>query len=281
MDEKRPWVSTAYYANSCAIAARMANILGKDYDKQRFSSLRMEIIRAYRKYFTDGHGKIKNGFQTAYVCPIYFDMVKGAEKDEYAKNLIKLIEDADNHLSTGFLGTPYLLFALSDTNNISKAYELLLQDTCPSWLYEVKAGATTIWERWDALRPDGTVNLGEGNVKDISEKNSNLGGGMVSFNHYANGAVGDWLYRRLAGIEALEAGYKKVKIEPIIGGGITWAECFKETPYGKLSVRWEIVKNVFNIDVKIPFSVVADIITPDGIIRRVGSGEYHYEAQID
>lgn len=278
--KKRPWVSTAYYANSCGIAARIAGILGKENEKQRYTALRREIIDAYRKFFTDGNGTIRNGFQTAYVCPMYFEMVEGQEKVRYAENLVKLVEAADNHLTTGFLGTPYLLFALSDAGCADKAYELLLQDTCPSWLYEVKAGATTIWERWDALRPDGTVNLGEGNVKDISEQNSNLGGGMVSFNHYANGAVGDWLYLRMAGIEAIEAGYRAVTIRPIIGGGITWVKCRKETPYGELTVNWEIKDGLFTMDAMIPFAVTADITIPNGVTRRVGSGEYHYEAQI-
>ena len=278
--KKRPWVSTAYYANSCGIAAQMAGILGKESEQRRYMALRREIIDAYRNYFTDGNGTIRNGFQTAYVCPMYFDMVAGQEKIRYAENLVKLVEDADNHLATGFLGTPYLLFALSDADRADKAYELLLQDTCPSWLYEVKAGATTIWERWDALRPDGTVNLGEGNVKDISEQNSNLGGGMVSFNHYANGAVGDWLYRRLAGIEATKAGYQTVMIRPIIGGGITWVKCRKETPYGELTVNWEIKDDLFTMDAAIPFAVTADITMPNGVTRRVGSGEYHYETQI-
>ena len=116
------------------------------------------------------------------------------------------MKEADNHLSTGFLGTPYLLFALSDNGYINEAYDLLLQDTVPSWLYEVKAGGTSIWERWDALRPDGTVNLGKDPGSGLVNA---VGGGMVSFNHYANGAVGDWLYRRVAGLEAIEPGYKK------------------------------------------------------------------------
>lgn len=278
--KKRPWVSTAYYANSCGIAAKMAKLLGREQESRQYTLLRRDIIRAYRKYFTDGKGTIRDGFQTAYVCPMYFDMVEGREKKQYARNLAALVEAADNHLTTGFLGTPYLLFALSDSGYADRAYEVLLQDTCPSWLYEVKAGATTIWERWDALRPDGTVNLGEGNVKDISDSNVNLGGGMVSFNHYANGAVGDWLYRRMAGIEAMDAGYKTVKIQPVIGGDITWVECAKETPYGKLEVRWERKEGLFVMNVKIPFAVTAEITTPDGITRRAGSGEYHYEAQI-
>ena len=120
-----------------------------------------KIIKAYRKVFTDGSGKLKNEFQTAYVLPLHFKMAEGDEAGNMAKNLVRLIREADNHLTTGFPGTPYLLFALSDNGYLDAAYELLLQETCPSWLYQVKAGATTIWERWDALRPDGTINTGD------------------------------------------------------------------------------------------------------------------------
>ena len=276
--KKRPWVSTAYYANSCGIAAKIAEILGKQEEKERYDSLRDKIIKAYRKYFTDGKGTIHKEFQTAYVCPMYFDMVEGTEADQYAKNLVRLIEAADNHLATGFLGTPYLLFALSDYGYADKAYEVLMQDTCPSWLYEVKAGATTIWERWDALRPDGTVNLGEGKVKDISDQNVNLGGGMVSFNHYANGAVGDWLYRRCAGIEAIKPGYKEFRVKPVPNEAFSWVKCEKESPYGRIIANWNIEDQIFKLDVAVPFGTKAQIIMPDGKEQIVESGDYHYEA---
>lgn len=275
--KKRPWVSTAYYANSCGIAAKIAEVLGKQEEKEKYTFLRNKIIQAYRRYFTDGKGTIKKEFQTAYVCPMYFDMVEGAEADQYAKNLVRLIEAADNHLATGFLGTPYLLFALSDYGYAEKAYEVLMQDTCPSWLYEVKAGATTIWERWDALRPDGTVNLGEGKVKDISDQNVNLGGGMVSFNHYANGAVGDWLYRRCAGIEAIKPGYQEFRVKPVPNQRFSWVTCEKKSPYGKITVNWKIEDSVFKLDVVVPFGTKAQIILPDGKEQIVESGEYHYE----
>ena len=193
---KGKWIGTAYFANSCGIAAKIARILGFDQDAEYYSSLREKIIKAYRKVFTDGSGKLKNEFQTAYVLPLHFKMAEGDEAVNMAKNLVRLIREADNHLTTGCPGTPYLLFALSDNGYLDAAYELLLQETCPSWLYQVKAGATTIWERWDALRPDGTINTG-----DLKNPEDESGGGMVSFNHYAGGAVGDWLYRRIAGSE--------------------------------------------------------------------------------
>lgn len=276
--KKRGWVSTAYYANTCKMAAEMASAVGKEKDAEQYRKLRENIIKAYRKYYTDGKGRIEKEFQTAYACPLYFKMTEGKETEQYAGNLVRLIEENNNHLATGFLGTPYLLFALSDNGYVDKAYELLLQDTCPSWLYEVKAGVTTIWERWDALKPDGTVNLGEGPIKDISEQNTNLGGGMVSFNHYANGAVGDWLYRRCAGIEILEAGYKRFLVQPVPGGDITWVKCTKETPYGTISVNWKKEEKKFLLDVRVPFGTEAEIVLPDGTTYIAGSGEYHYEA---
>lgn len=275
--KKKAWINTAYYANSCNIASQIASILKRPKEAERYRQLRSKIIRAYRNYFTDGNGNMKQEFQSAYVCPLYFGMTEGEEQKKYARNLNRLVQEAGNHLTTGFLGTPYILFALSDNGYVDEAYQLLLQDTCPSWLYEVKAGATTIWERWDALRPDGTVNLGEGNVKDISDQNMNLGGGMVSFNHYANGAVGDWLYRRTAGIEPVKAGYKEFKIQPLPGGGITWVKCKKETPYGTIMSNWKIEDGKFKLDVMVPFGTKAQVFLPDGQALLVSNGEYHYE----
>lgn len=279
--KKKPWISTAYFAYTSGIMSQIAGILDELQDQKLYAAVQKKIIQAYRKHFTDGHGKLTQEFQTAYVCPLHFGMTEGKESENYAKNLHRLVEEAGNHLTTGFLGTPYLLFALSDFGQLDKAYELLLQDTCPGWLYEVKAGGTTIWERWDALRPDGTVNLGEGIKEDQNtNKNSAMGSGMVSFNHYANGAVGDWLYRRAAGIEILEAGYRKFRIQPMPGGNLTWVECEKKTLTGTISSKWKIDESKFILDVIVPFGTTAEIILPDGYQETVGSGEYHYEAQI-
>jgi len=266
------WIGTAYFANSCGIAAQIAEILGYDQDAEYFLNLRAKIVKAYRKVFTDGKGRLKKEFQTAYVLPLYFKMSEGEEAANMAINLVRLVREAGNHLTTGFPGTPYLLFALSDNGYPDVAYELLLQETCPSWLYQVKAGATTIWERWDALRPDGTVNTG-----DLKNPGDESGGGMVSFNHYAGGAVGDWLYRRVAGIEPTDAGYKTFRIAPIPGGGLKWAKAVHRCPYGEIISHWEIRDNVFILYVKIPFGTKAQIVLPDGKEYRVSSGEYTFE----
>ena len=271
--KKGKWVGTAYFANSCGIVARIAGLLGKPEDAAYYRRLRDKIIRAYRKVFTDGNGRLKREFQTAYVLPLEFQMTKGKETEATAQNLVRLVREADNHLTTGFTGTPYLLFALSDHGFADVAYDLLLQESCPSWLYEVKAGGTTIWERWDALRPDGTVNIGD-LTGDKPDEESN--GGMVSFNHYANGAVGAWLYRRVAGIEATSGGYRTFLIAPQLGGGLTWAKGSVITPYGKVLSDWNVADGIFSIHVEVPVSTACTLILPDGANKTLSSGCYSF-----
>lgn len=268
---KGKWVGTAYFANSCAHAAQIAEILSKPEDAKYYRTLREKFLRAYRKVFTDGKGKLKKEFQTGYVLPLAFGMTEGTETRAMADNLARLIRDAGNHLATGFTGTPYLLFALSDNGHLGAAYDLLLQDTCPSWLYEVKTGGTTIWERWDALRPDGTVNIGDLTGKKSDEDS---GGGMVSFNHYANGAVGDWLYRRIAGIEATSAGYRAFRIKPRMGGGLTSARGSVQTPYGTIVSSWYVEAGRFTIEVEVPVSSTCALSMPSGEEHTLQSGKH-------
>lgn len=274
---KKRWISTAYFANDCAIAEKVAKVLGFENEAAEYGKKRKLIENAYRNVFTDKKGTLKNEFQTAYVCPLYFGMVEGDERKKYAENLLKLVKKADNHLSTGFLGTPYLLFALSDNGYVKEAYDLILQDTCPSWLYEVKAGGTSIWERWDALRPDGTVNLGKDSEDGISDIS---GGGMVSFNHYANGAVGDWLYRRVGGIEAIEPGYKRFRIAPLPGGGLTNVSCSKKLSSGTIKSEWTVEDGKFRLFAEVPFNTSAVITLPNGETHEVQSGKYSFETDL-
>lgn len=272
---KNRWIATAYFANSCGIMEKIATLLGKSADAQYYSVLRKKIIRAYRNVFTDRKGFVRRNFQTAYVCPLHFGMTEGEERANMADNLVKLIEEADNHLTTGFLGTPYILFALSDNGYLEKAYELLLQESCPGWLYEVKAGATSIWERWDALRSDGTVNIGS--LTKLGEKKTGERG-MVSFNHYANGAVGDWLYRRVAGIEAISPGYKRFRVRPLPGGGLTYARGAIKTNYGPIVSDWKVEGRKFTLEVAVPVNTSAEITLPGGDTHQVGSGKYTFSS---
>ena len=188
-----------------------------------------------------------------------------------AANLDRLLQEKDYHLSTGFTGTPYLLFALSDHGYTDTAYRVLLQESCPSWLYCVKAGATTMWEQWDALKEDGTVKLNNLNASDTDGSNS-----MVSFNHYAYGAVGDFLYRRVAGLEALEGGYRRFTVRPVPGGNLTWAEASTETPYGMASVFWSIENGEFRLTVTVPVSTECEVVLPSGRSETVTNGTHFF-----
>jgi alpha-L-rhamnosidase len=270
---KGRWIGTAYFANSAGIAARIAELLGETADAARFRRLREDIVRAYRNVFTDGAGTLKKEFQTAYVLPLHFGMTSGEETQRMVDNLVRLIDEAGGHLRTGFPGTPYILFALSDNGRLDAAYELLLQTDCPSWLYMVESGGTTIWERWDALRPDGTVNIAD---LGPGAKEEDSGGGMVSFNHYAAGAVGDWLYRRVAGLEPIEGGYRRFRVAPRPGGGLTSASGSVRTPYGRAASEWHLDGGRFTLRVEVPVSTRAVVELPDGTTHEVASGVHEF-----
>ncbi len=268
--KKAPWIATAFYANSCFIVSQIAEILGNNADAEKYREKAREICISYRNVFTDGKGKLKKEFQTAYVLPLAFGMTDGTQTAAMAENLVRLIEENGNCLQTGFPGTPYILFALADNGHADKAYELLLQEKCPSWLYEVKAGGTTIWERWDALRPDGTVNTGKDDTED---------GGMVSFNHYAYGAVGDFLYRRIAGLEPTSGGFRTFRVAPVPGGGLTAVKATIGTPFGKASCAWTHENGVFSMTVIVPVGTTCEAVLPDGTAKTLESGTYTLQCE--
>ncbi|MFR2487502.1 MAG: family 78 glycoside hydrolase catalytic domain, partial [Hungatella sp.] len=258
------WTATACLANSSRIVSEIAGLLGEEEDAAYYAKLSAETSAAYREILMEKDGTVRPEFQTAYVLPLYYQMLSAQDKKKAAAHLVRLIRDNDYHIGTGFPGTPFVLFALTDNGYGEDACRMLLTDTCPSWLYEMKVGGTTIWERWDALREDGTCNTGADDGT----------GGMVSFNHYASGAVGDFLYRRIAGIEALEGGYKSFQIEPLMGGGITWAKGRVITAYGPVSSEWELKNGIFTITVEVPVGAVCYLTMPSGTKRTLGSGKY-------
>lgn len=261
------WTGTASLKNTSGILSEIAEILGEADDAKKYKELSEKVADAYRSVFTDGNGKLKQEFQTAYVLPLQFNIFSGNDRREAAKNLVDLVERNDYCIGTGFPGTPYILFALADNGYADAAYKMLLNEKCPSWLYEVKAGATTVWERWDGLAEDGTCHIGDDGTAGV----------MISYNHYASGAVGKFLYSRVLGIENTEAGYKRFAVKPVIGGGLTCAEGQTETPYGTISCRWEIDgERTFTLSVSVPVSTVCDVTLPDGSVNVVGSGDYKF-----
>lgn len=269
--KKGKWTATAALARTSKNLAKIAEILGEKEESVYYEKLSEETKEAYRSILMDQDCKIKPEFQTGYVLPLHYQMLNALDAKKAAKNLVRLVRENKYHIATGFPGTPYILFALADNGYEKEAYEMLLTDTCPSWLYEVKAHGTTIWERWDALREDGTCNTGDDDGTN----------GMVSFNHYASGSVGAFLYQKVAGIKPIEAGYKRFYIAPLPGGNLEFAKACIETPYGEIKSEWSIQKDRFTIDFKVPAGTRCVLELPNGEVREYGSGEYKEQVIIE
>ncbi|MCH5157134.1 MAG: family 78 glycoside hydrolase catalytic domain [Clostridiales bacterium] len=267
--KRSKWTATASYANMCRMLSRIAGILGNKEDELKYEQLYRKISDAYVSVFTDGKGKLKQEFQTAYVLPLQFGMFPEEVRLQAAKNLATIVQNNGYTIATGFPGTPYILFALADNGQVETAFKMLENTRCPSWLYEVKAGGTTIWERWDGLKEDGTLNAGENDGT----------GGMISFNHYASGAVGAFLYRRVVGIEPLECGYKKFRIKPIVAGDITAAKGTVTTPYGEIVSSWILTNGVFELRVHVPVGTECEVTLPNGQIHVCESGKYTFSCE--
>ena len=260
--KKGPWVGTAYYYRSCVLMSRIASILGKDKDSQRYAALGKKIKTAFRKTFTDGKGCLKDEFQTGYVLMLAFHLIEDDESNVMAERLWTMIKENGVHLNTGFTATPFILFALADNGFAEEAYELLLQDTDPSWLYQVRHGATTMWEQWGSIQDDGSIR-------------------ESSLNHYAYGSVGSFFYRRICGLEPVEPGYRRFSVKPIPGGGLTWAECTHKSPYGAINVHWQQEPEIFSLRVSVPVGTRCDVTMPNGETHVLGSGDYVFSHPLD
>lgn len=258
---RNKWTGTASLRNTSALTARVAKLLGKEDEAKKYADLSAKVADAYRSLLTDGNGKLKTEFQTGYVLPIYFDIFEGEEKRKAAENLARLVKDNDYCIATGFPGTPYILFALADNGQEETAFRMLTNTKCPSWLYEVRVGGTTIWERWNGLNEQGLPLK----VEDGTDN-------MISYNHYASGAVGDFLYRRVAGLEATSPAYRSFRVKPLIGGGITSASACVETPYGEASVDWKLENGSFAVTVHVPLGANCELVLPSGETRKLAGG---------
>jgi alpha-L-rhamnosidase len=231
-------VATAFFAYSAHLLAHVAQVLGKTSDAEHFADLANKVKVAFADEFVTPSGRVGPNTQTAYVLALHFDLLPEPMRTLAVERLVKEIRQGHFHLTTGFVGTPYLCHVLSRYGYTDVAYELLNQESYPSWLYPVKQGATTIWERWDGIKPDG-------GFQDAS---------MNSFNHYAYGAIGEWLYRVVAGIEAdpAEPGYKRILIQPQPGGQLTYVSAGLDSMYGRIESEWRRDDNHFQLAVTIP-----------------------------
>jgi alpha-L-rhamnosidase len=247
-------IASAYYFNSTRLLGKMAAIIGKKEDAEKYGKLAVDIKDAFNREFVTPNGKLTSQTQTAYALALAFDLLPESSRLKSAAYLTENIEKF-GHLTTGLAGTPLLCKTLSATGHQDLAFRLLNNRNYPSWLYPVLHGATTIWERWDGLKPDGTF-------QDAT---------MNSFNHYAYGAIGEWLYRYVAGIDTDPEipGYKHIQLAPHPGGGLSFARGEINTLYGKVSASWRIENNEFLYDVSIPENTTALVTLPGAIAALV------------
>jgi alpha-L-rhamnosidase len=243
------FVATAYYAYSTKLLRDTATVLNKTDDEKKYNQLLEQIKKHFRDEFITPAGRLAVSTQTAHVLTLMFDLAEEKAKERIAHDLNQLVLDNDYHLTTGFVGTPYLNLVLSTNGYHETAVKLLLQETYPSWLYSVSKGATTIWEHWDGIKEDGSFWSDD----------------MNSFNHYAYGAIGEWMYRVIAGldIDEKEPAYKRILIQPRIGGKeITYARSTHESMYGRIISGWNITHEEVTVEVEVPVNTSATIILP-------------------
>ena len=250
-------IAQCFFANSAGIVAETAKILGNNTDYKYYSELSGKIKNVFFEEFVTPAGQLVSNTQTAYVLALYFDMLPLEYREIAAQRLVKSIK-AYGHITTGFLGTPYINHVLTTEGYPDIAYQLLMREEYPSWLYPVKMGATTIWERWNGIKPDGSFQYPS----------------MNSFNHYAYGAIGDWMYKTIAGITPLEPGYKKIMIKPLPGGDLKMASGELKTYYGLIRSEWRIREDRFALEIEIPVNTKAEVYlpasSPDLVLKTTG-----------
>ncbi len=283
-------LATAYFAYSTKLTAEAAKILGKEEDLKKYDQLFAQIKAAFDKAYVTPDGRVKGETQTCYVLALAFDLLPQELREKATMHLRDDILARDVHLSTGFPGTALLMPTLSRFGQTPLAYKLFLTDTFPSWLFPVKQGATSIWERWDGWTP-------EHGFQDP---------GMNSFAHYAFGSVGQWMFQTVAGIDLAEPGYRKILIKPQPGAGIDWVKASYHAQPGKIESAWRKESGKLMLDVTIPANTTARICLPlkadlpadavqesdkpigsanhvkmgeksgMGMVLEVGAGEYHF-----
>jgi len=258
------YIDQCFFIHSTDLLIEAARVLGRASDIEEYSRLLGKIRGLFFEKYWMAPGQVPNT-QTAYVLALQFNLLPDSLRPMAARHLVDLIHNNKDHLATGFLGTPYLLWVLTKQGYTNLAFTLLHNTTPPSWLYPLTKGATTIWEKWNAIRPDGSFDT-------------------CSLNHYAYGAVGDWLYRVVAGIDAMAPGYKKILIYPHIGAGLTWVRAKYRCTFGEIVSNWKLTRNIFHLEVKIPPNTTATVILPHighEDSKEVGPGHYQWKIRFD
>jgi alpha-L-rhamnosidase len=255
-------VATAYHALTAAMLSDAAEALGEETDRRRYSQLARAIKEAFAREYVSPNGRVVSDAETALALALRFGLLAPEQRDRAGRRLVELVKASDHRIATGFVGTPIICDALNDAGATDTAYHLLSQRECPSWLYPVTMGATTIWERWDSMLPDGSINPGD----------------MTSFNHYALGAVADWMHRAVAGLAVAAPGYRSLVVAPRPGGGLTHASAAHETPYGRAEVAWIRDGSELTVQVVVPPGTTASVQLPENgwPEQEVGSGAHSF-----
>lgn len=285
-------ISTAYYAYTTSLMAKMAEVLGKTEDAAKYNK-QFEAIRTFfQKAYVKPDGRIESNLQTVYCMALSFNLLTDKQRTQAAAHLVERIEKRDYHLSVGFLGMPILLPTLTDIGRSDLAYRLIQNKTYPSWGYSIEQGATTIWERWNSYSH-------EDGFGDVA---------MNSFNHYSLGSCGEWMFRSMLGIETDGAGFKQIIMKPEIGEGINWAKGHYDSIRGRISSEWSIEEERFNWNVSVPVNTTATVYVPahsaelvsvngqlgdslmavkylgfedDRALFEIGSGAYEFVSKLD
>ena len=256
-------VASAYFVHSTELVIQAAQVLGREDERKTYQTLAAKARAAFAREYITPSGRMMSDSETSYALALAFDLLPTAEQCQRAgKRLDELVRESGYHIRTGFVGTPLICDALCSTGHYVAAYRLLMQQESPSWLYPVTMGATTVWERWDSMLPDGSINPGE----------------MTSFNHYAFGAVADWMQRTIGGLTPTEPGYRRMEIRPRPGGGLTHAQTRHITPYGMAECSWKIEGGKIDLNVIVPPNTTALVTLPGSDMApvEVGSGTWHW-----
>ena len=253
-------VATASLYRSLRFAGETASVLGHADDATRWNGLAERTRAAFLEHYVSDEGIVRSDCATVYALAICFGLLDGELRARAADRLAGLVAERGYVVTTGFAGTPFVTWALSETGHVEDAYRLLLEESCPSWLYPVTMGATTIWERWDSMLPDGSINPGE----------------MTSFNHYALGAVADWIYQVIGGIRPAAPGYAELLLQPTPGPGLDFARAALDTPHGRVESGWRREGDTVLVDVTVPEGVDAEVVLPDGARHRVTGGVHRF-----
>jgi alpha-L-rhamnosidase len=249
-------VAQACGYRSARIVSDTAALLGLEAERAEFAGVADRMRDAFRAHYVEAGGRVRSDSATVYALALVFDLLEERDRAAAGDRLAELVEAAGYRISTGFAGTPFITDALTDAGHLDAAYRLLMNRDDPSWLYSVTMGATTVWERYDSMLPDGTINPGE----------------MTSFNHYALGAVADWMHRTIGGIAPLEPGYSRILLAPRPGGGLESASASLVTRHGRVAVDWRIEGGALTVDVEVPEGATAVLRLPGAADIELGAG---------